>query len=524
MAVEKVISLVVDNKDAVKGIQQVDQEIKNVDQSSATLETQNKKTAKSTKGISNAVRGLGTALKAAGIGLVIALFAKLTELLSQNQKFTDTLSTAWSAFGIVVQDLFSIFEDGLPGITELGDAIKENLIERFRSLTEFYGLVGRGLKQLFEGDFAGAAETAEQAAKELVDVATGVDNSADKIANYASEVVKTADAYTQLTNQARLAEAQLRRVFEQSDRDAERQRRLRDNFNATAQERIEASERLAEILDKQEEVQLRLAGLEVQRARQAIKINGDNIDNQIALTNALAEQDAIEADIAGRRTEQEEQDRMLRKEIADERKKQTEDLINTDGLRLSTKKMTLAEEVAATRQARQKEIEIEQAKADAAIELAKKEKDAKMAAFDATAQAITNLAMISGQETVAGKALAIAASLISTYTGIAKSLEAGGFLGIAQSVAVGLAGFAAVKNIIDTKIPNEGKYGGGASGGGNVSQPAAPSFNIVGQSPVNQLAETLNQEQEPVQAFVVGSSVTTQQELDRNITETASIG
>lgn len=89
-------------------------------------------------------------------------------------------------------------------------------------------------------------------------------------------------------------------------------------------------------------------------------------------------------------------------------------------------------------------------------------------------------------------------------------------LGIAAGTA------AAVKAI--------SKIGGGGSvtsdgGVGNIGGGAqAPSFNVVGQSGVNQLADTLNQEQQPIQAFVVGSQVTTQQELDNNIVNTANIG
>jgi len=128
--------------------------------------------------------------------------------------------------------------------------------------------------------------------------------------------------------------------------------------------------------------------------------------------------------------------------------------------------------------------------------------------------------MIAGQETAAGKALAIAASLINTYQGITKSLAVGGFAGIAQSVAVGLAGFAAVTNILKTKVPNEKSTP-------NVSVPSAssaPSFNVVGTGGVNQIAQTLNQEQDPVKAFVVGGDVTSQQEMDRDVVNTATIG
>ena len=68
--------------------------------------------------------------------------------------------------------------------------------------------------------------------------------------------------------------------------------------------------------------------------------------------------------------------------------------------------------------------------------------------------------------------------------------------------------------------------GGGAGGGAGVAGggQSAPSFNVVGNSGVSQLGQTLNQEQEPVQAFVVGSSVTSQQAMDRDIVEAASLG
>ncbi len=52
-----------------------------------------------------------------------------------------------------------------------------------------------------------------------------------------------------------------------------------------------------------------------------------------------------------------------------------------------------------------------------------------------------------------------------------------------------------------------------------------PSFNIVGQSGTNQLASAIGgQSQQPIQAFVVSSEVSTAQELDRNIIDDASIG
>ena len=64
--------------------------------------------------------------------------------------------------------------------------------------------------------------------------------------------------------------------------------------------------------------------------------------------------------------------------------------------------------------------------------------------------------------------------------------------------------------------------GGGAAGGGQ----AAPQFNVVGNSGVNQLAQTLGgqDQQRPVQAYVVAQDVTTVQGLNRSIVQNASLG
>ena len=92
-------------------------------------------------------------------------------------------------------------------------------------------------------------------------------------------------------------------------------------------------------------------------------------------------------------------------------------------------------------------------------------------------------------------------------------------------IQAGLAGvFSAlqVKKILSTDASGKTAPNlGGAAGGGGQS---APSFNVVGNSGASQLSQTLNEERTPVQSFVVGSAVTSQQALDRDIVETASLG
>lgn len=102
------------------------------------------------------------------------------------------------------------------------------------------------------------------------------------------------------------------------------------------------------------------------------------------------------------------------------------------------------------------------------IEIEQKKFQAQQALLNATANAFSALADIVGKNTVAGKALAVAASIINTYTAIAGQLAAFSTIpvpgyAIVQAVATGLIGFKAVADIINTPIPSQGGGGGGGS-------------------------------------------------------------
>ena len=123
------------------------------------------------------------------------------------------------------------------------------------------------------------------------------------------------------------------------------------------------------------------------------------------------------------------------------------------------------------------------------------------------------------------KAVGIAQATINTAQAITKVFaETTDFtptqsLRIANAVAIGVAGAAQVAAIASQTFEGGG---GGDTPSVNASGGAAqaPSFNIVGNSSVNQLAQL---QQQPVQAFVVSGEVTTSQALDRNRVENATL-
>lgn len=145
-----------------------------------------------------------------------------------------------------------------------------------------------------------------------------------------------------------------------------------------------------------------------------------------------------------------------------------------------------------------------------------------------TASLLGDFSAMLGQQTAEGKALAIAQATINAYLGISEVWKAkniypepfGTAVKVASTIAVATSAFQNVKKILEVEVP------GGGGGGSAPSAPTAssPSFNVVGTSGVNQIAQSLGKDQPPVRAYVVAGDVTTQQALNRNIIKSATLG
>jgi len=130
---------------------------------------------------------------------------------------------------------------------------------------------------------------------------------------------------------------------------------------------------------------------------------------------------------------------------------------------------------------------------------------------------------------IAESAAGIAKIIINTMAGNAKTIATMGSVpAIPFVVANTISGALGVATSIAATVKGLSALGGGSAGGGS-SMPsgggAAPSFNIVGPSGANQIAESIgNKESQPLKAFVVGGDVTSQQSLNRGIVQNATLG
>lgn len=560
-------------------------------QSEESLE-QSKKTAKGIQGIGKSVKSFGKALKAAGIGLAIAAFAKLSEIFMQNQKAADFFNTAFEAVSIAFNDFVSfllnntepvvntfkaIFENPLETIQNFGKSIYDGIVVRFEQLVEVLGLAGKAINQLVSGEFSAAFDTIKEAGKQTVDVITGVDDSFDStvesIKNYTKETIKTAAANVQLKNTAQLAAAQQSRLVEQYDRQAEQLRQIRDDERFSIEERRKANDQLLQVLAEQEAAMLRQAEAQVASA-QADLAKNNSIENQVALTDALANKEGVLAQIEGLRSEQKANDLALDREenelintklesesqLATERERFNAEQIDNEIAKLERlKEIALLEQEqeqvrlqaiidnanAGTQakvdaqialdefmeQSRQANITADKALSDAKIALNKAEAENELELLGAVGGALNGVSALAGENAEAQKAIGVAQAIIDTYVGANKAIAQGGIVGTIAAAGIIATGLANVQNILSTKIPKAepssipGAGAGSISSAGASSAPQAPQFNILGAGATNQLAGLLAEDsQKPVKAFVVSNEVSTAQSLDRNIVESATLG
>ena len=455
-------------KDGAKGIKKVGVSIKNLAKASGIIFL----LQKAFEFVSSAIQenqvvmdGLNTVFNTAQIvfNQVINAFVSIYESVSSATENFDALGKVISGlvtlaltpfknafFGIklAVQSAQlawekSIFGDGDPTtINKLNDAIAQTKLD----LTEVAIEANKAGKDIV--DNFGEAITEVGAIGETVVEEFG------KVS--VKTALETAKTNTALKKSAEIAAAQSRILLEQFDRQAEVQRQIRDDETKSIAERQEANNKLNDILVQQEEEMTKNAKLVKAAAQAQFDLTGKTED-YVAVLEAEAEIQAVAAQVTGFKSEQQTNANALIKEATELTNAQAE----SESTLTIAKKRLAAEQIEneLARLERLQEIdELEkeqetarlqtivdnanagtQAKIDAQIalndfiaqsdeqdvarskeisaartEITNQEYEAKRASLEGYAGALSSISGLLSQETVAGKAVAIASSLIDT--------------------------------------------------------------------------------------------------------------
>ena len=298
-------------------------------------------------GVKKGFDAIGTAFKAMGIGLLVALVAKLTQVLSENQKVVDFVSTVSTAFSIVINDLINKFSEIFAKISEatggfdaLGKVVSGVVNVAFNALKATVLTLQAGfasLKLAYEkvfGDDKGvlkaqkdldeigvklkatANDTAKQAKKIYDNVGEAVGEVVNGVSILAKDGIKAisevdaksaysqAEAITRNKKNFELLALQQARLQLSFQNEAELQRQIRDDVSKSVEDRIAANNKLGGILDKQFNaekgiIKARIAGLQneqnllgftQERYNEIYQLQTDLIDVEERLNGARSEQ------------------------------------------------------------------------------------------------------------------------------------------------------------------------------------------------------------------------------------------
>lgn len=492
--------------------------------------------------------------------------------------FSDFASWISGSGGSGIVDYFkAIFENPKQALLDFADAFKRNIQERFESYLDTLGYIASAVKKVFSGDFKGALQDVKNAGKESLDVLTGVNNSFDKgkeiitkgtkaIVEYTKKTVKQGQAMTETNKAAEIAEVRAQGLIEKYDLQAEKLRQVRDDERLSMDERIKANEELGEILKEQEKVMLENAQAVVDAKARQLALDENNIEFQkeyMAATNELA---GVQAQVAGFRSEQlmnemslqrelldieraraeteteifEMQSEARRESMIDAQKRVKQELMDI-GTVAFRKKAALDEELENTEENSARYFEIldekriiDQEYLNNVAELKRQERDIERELQDSKVQmsmdainALNGLVQAFAGENeksqkrafMINKVAGIANAVISTAQGISKALAETTdptptqSFRFANAALVGATGAAQIATIARQQFQASGSVDSNIPQGGTAPS-TSPQFNVVGGSGTNALIESL--QANPMRAYVVGSDVTSQQELDRN--------
>ena len=437
-------------------------------------------------------------------------------------------------------------------------------------------------------DTAKDAFTANQAVADVFNTALGaVQLSVSRIFDSITKgtplnlgtIISDSQEIVKLENQAALAAAKRTEAQLQFQLQAEIERQKRDDETKSLQERIDANEKLNNILLTQLETEA-LYAEQIRDSAQAQYDKIPSIENEVALIQARTELVDLEERVAGQRSEFLMNQMSLNREMItyneliqkngdviydeyviisgiEENRRKALDLEYNKQVEILDIEIEIAhqrlksaaEGTVAQQEAYDAYLQLLQDKSAAESQYARdsKELDREVTAakFQMAKDGIAAISALSAafanedeeskrQQFEFQKKLSLATAVISgieavqnAYTTAQKSPYTAAFPGYPY-VQAGLAAafsVAQVASIARTQYDSpDTNFDTGGSGA--PSQPQlTPQFNVVGRSGINQLAQSVNERnQQPIQAYVVAGEVTNAQQLARRRARTATFG
>jgi hypothetical protein len=472
-----------------------------------------------------ATQSFGGALKATGIGLVVALLAGLAGAFANNEGAMKKLQPLLDGVSKLFQGVFRAVEPVFNTLVDLAISALPMVQKAFGSVysvvtatLQSFGAIGSAIGKLMDGDFKGAWNSAKSS---VSDFGKNYDASLKRFESGANELTKTEKLNAE--ERQKIRDKEIADKTARQEKEKARQEKLAEEEKKKADELRTSAEIAREEYEKAQKV-----------VADAKKANEDSLktENQLKVEAELADyetkkQIALNAGLGIEEIEKEHKRKLAElndQYYAGESVKSTE----RDAIAKENKARADEEKL-------RSETEIQNAIGSvvkSGQDLVAALQDAGIAKGKAGQAAMKALALVQiGLDTAQALSTAVPMAINAGKEAAKFAGPAAPFVGpIATITSYATSAGMIASNIMKAKkllggggsaVPTASAGGGG---GGGISTPSSMPVNpnVVSDSGVNQLAKSLSAV--PLKTYVVAKDVTSQQSLDRNITDTATLG
>jgi hypothetical protein len=511
MAVEKTIILKGDSKDAVKSVEKVSKTLKEAKEAQSDFKKEALDGIKSFKvmgvsvgQVSKAFKLLRVSIIATGIGAIVIAVVALASAFLSTQEGVDKLNSVLTPLKTVLDAIWGIAQKLGKGLFQM---VSGDVQKGWKTMGDAVENVGEQM------------EEAWKRGKKLHDLQIQIRN--DGINNIKAIALLNKHIQEQkfisedITKSYKDRKAALENVLHTEGKLVDlREEAIKKRIELIKEEQIESGTLAAGDLER------------VQLEADLINIQSERFTKSIEATVKL---NALNEQFKNNNKEREESKEIETKTKPVDKKLPLSGLTEDELLVSIDTEANLLEAASKSEERRAKELA---AKLKIIEKKKKDDRDAAIYGSLAVAGDVANaLSSLAAEGSEEAKNYAIGAATIQALMGAISAYNSAlavpvvGIVLAPIAAAVALAiGYANVKKIKSQDTKGGGGSGGSFGGGGRAAIPstAAPSFNVVGTSSTNQLAQSINTQ--PIKTYVVASDVSTQQSLDRNKVENATFG
>lgn len=211
----------------------------------------------------------------------------LTGVLNQLKEIVVTVGNA----------LFKAFSNPKKAIQDLWQAVKENVVNRFKAVGDMAGALGKVMKAAFTFDWDGVKTGLSELTESFIQFGTGIDNLPGKVGKWVGSVNDAAKESATIATETKNLEIEVSKWQTRNQQLEQQKAKARGqmyNSSLSTAERKKAKEDFEKALNEQIAMEAKFADKRIELQKRSMALTSNTIEDENTLRDLEAQREAIE--------------------------------------------------------------------------------------------------------------------------------------------------------------------------------------------------------------------------------------